>query len=153
MNKNVEASYELTVYNGHTINVNTVTREQALAIEPQSVDHFLSPALGLLGFRTADGQWVEHRAALWPGLGDVGISIIQAIQFNPGEFLSPKLVADITGCYSLHNPKALSARLLALRKVHGESFRQPHFFLSRKAGGFAIAWNPTHTWTLIERID
>jgi hypothetical protein len=146
--------YECTTYDGHNISTQTLTREQVLAISPQSVDHFLSCALGIWGFRTADGEWIEHRGGDWPGLGDTGIRIIQAIQINPGEFLSPTLIAELTGCSTLRNGYALSARLMALREIHKESFRtsKPHFFLSRRAGGFAVCWNPQRTWCSIDRI-
>jgi hypothetical protein len=152
MKKNIDARYEVMVYDGRAIDVNTVTREQALAIDPRSVDYHLSLSLGKLAFRTADGRWIERRGADWQGLGDVGIRIIQALQLNPGEWLTPAQVADITGRDSLDDSKVLSARLLALRNIHGESFKQPHFFLSRKAGGFSIAWSPDRTWMSIERI-
>ena len=151
-NKKVNSSYEVTTYNGQTTSTNTMTREQAMAINPQSVHYFLSCALGIWGFRAADGNWVEHRGSDWPGLGQVGIRMIQALQLNPAEFLTPTEIADITGRSRLGDNKALSARLMALRKAHGESFKKPHFFLSRRDGGFAIAWNPQSTWMWVERI-
>jgi hypothetical protein len=153
MNTNkIQPCYEVTTYDGQTIIPRTMTRAQALAINPQSYDYFLSLALAIWAFRTAAGEWVEHRGGLWPGLGETGIKIIQAIQINPAEFLSPTDVAELTGCFKLRNGYALSARLMALREIHKESFQKPHFFLSRRAGGFAVCWAPQRTWCTVERI-
>ncbi|MFC1782620.1 hypothetical protein ACFL02_03425 [Planctomycetota bacterium] len=152
MNKNIKPRYEVLNYDGQTTTSKTITREQVMAINPQSVDYFFSTAFGVWNFRTSKDEWVEHNSAAWPGLGEVCIRIIQAIQLNPGEFLSPPDIAELTGFQSLYNPNALSARLMAIRKAHKESFKNPHFFLSRRAGGYAIAWNPVCSWMWIERL-
>ena len=151
-NKNIKSRYDVLAYDGQTINAKTMTREQVMAINPQSVDYFLSIAFGIWGFRTDDDEWVEHSAADWTGLGDTCIRIIQAIQLNPGEFLTPQEIADLTGCFTLRNPNALSARLMAIREAHRESFKKSHFPQSRRARGYAIAWNPKYSWMWIERI-
>lgn len=151
-NKNIKPRYEVTIYDGQTVTTKTMTREQVMAINPQSVDYFFSTAFGIWGFRTADDEWVEHNAADWPGLGDTCIRIIQAIQLNPGEFLTPQEIADLTGCFTLRDNNALSARFMAIRQVHKESFKKPHFFQSRRAGGYGISWNSEKTWMWIERI-
>jgi len=147
-----KSRYEQTVYDGEPYTTKTVTYDQVMQINSQSVDHFMSPAFGTFGYRTAEGQWVEHRAGNWPGLGDTSIRIIQALQLNPGEFLTPTQIADITGRPSLRENNVLSARLMAIRKAHKESCKKPHFFLSRRAGGFAVAWNPECSWTWVVRI-
>ena len=149
-NKIIQPRYDVTIYDGHAITMRTMTREQVQAINPQSVDHFLSSALGIWAFRTAEGEWIEHRGGDWPGLGDAGIRITQATQINYGDFLTPAEIADLTGYTTLSEGSALSARLLALRKCHRESHR-PHFFLSRRAGGFGIAFNPERSWMWLER--
>jgi hypothetical protein len=144
--------YEVMIYDGQTITTKTMTREQVMELNPQAVDYFLSMAFGILGFRTNEDEWIQFNNADWSGLGDVCIKIIQAILLNPGEFLKPQEIADLTDCFTLRNPNALSARLMAIRKVHKESYRKPRFFLSRKTGGFAIAFNPQCSWMWIERI-
>ena len=150
--KNLKSRYEVTTYDAQEISTKPMTREQAMAIKPQSFDYFLSSAFGIWGFRTAEDEWIEHRGGNWPGLGDVCIRIIQDIQFNSPDFLTPPEVADHTGRFKLRNGYALSARLMTIREIHKESFKKPHFFLSRRAGGFAIAWNPEKTWCWVERI-
>jgi len=151
-NKKTKTRYEVTIYDGQTVTTKTMTREQVMAINPQSVDYFFSTAFGIWGFRTDENEWIEHSAADWPGLGDVCIKIIQAIQFNPGDFLTPQEIADLTSCFTLRNNNALSARYMAIREAHKEGFRKPHFFLSRRASGYGISWNPECTWMWIERI-
>jgi hypothetical protein len=152
MNKNLNARYEVMIYDGHETTVQAMERDQAMAINRQSVDHFMSISFGTWAFRTADGQWVEHTGADWPGLGDTCIKIIQALQLNPGEFLTPDDIVELTGFHTLRNSNALSARLKAIREVHKETFRKPHFFLSRRSGGFGVSWNPQSSWASVERI-
>jgi hypothetical protein len=150
--KLTNSRYEVTHYDGKTFNARTVTNEELTEIDQQSVDYFQSSAFGIRAFRTADGQWVEHRDGDCPGLGDVCIRIIQALQLNPGEFLTPEVIAELTGRPSLRENNVLSARLMAIRRAHQESNKKPHFFLSRRAGGFAVAWNPQCTWMWVDRI-
>ena len=151
-NKSMKPRYEVTNYDAQTITTKNMTREQVMAINPQSVDYFLSITFGIWGFRTDQGEWIEHTAGDWPGLGDVCIRIIQAIQLNPREFLKPSQIADLTGCFTLRENNVLSARLLAIRRIHKETAEKSHFFKSRRPGGYAIAWNPEKTWLWIERI-
>ena len=152
MHEIVQPRYEVTFYDGQAIATRTMTREQVLAINPQSVDHCLSPDLGIWAFKTAEGEWIEHRGGIWPGLGDTGIKVISATQLNPGEFLTPADIAELTGYATLRKGYALSARLMALREAHRESGRNPHFFQSRRAGGYAIGWNPECRWMRIDRM-
>ena len=151
-NKSMKPRYEVTNYDAQTITTKNMTREQVMAINPQSVDYFLSITFGIWGFRTDQDEWIEHSAGNWPGLGDVCIRIIQAIQLNPREFLKPSQIADLTGCFTLRENNVLAARLLAIRRIHKESAEKPHFFKSRRPGGYALAWNPEKTWLWIERI-
>lgn len=150
--KNPTTRYEVTTYDGQQITDQTMTRQQVMEINHQSVDYFLSTDFGIWGFRTDEDEWVEHTAGNWPGIGDRCIRIIQALQLNPGEFLTPREIAELTGRFTLRDSNALSARLLKIREAHKESYRKQHFFLSRKAGGYGIAWNPKCTWMWIERI-
>ena len=150
--KNIKPRYEVTAYDGQEITTKTMTREQVMAINPQTVDYFLSTAFGIWGFRTDQDEWVEHNAGDWPGLGDTCIRIIQAVQLNPGEFLTPQEIADLTGFFTLRENNVLSARLMVIRQVHKETAQKPNFFLSRRAGGYGVAWRPEKTWLWIERI-
>ncbi len=151
-NKNAKPRYDILAYDGQTVTNKTMTRQQVMAINPQSVDYFFSTTFGIWGFRTDEDEWVEHSAADWPGIGNTCIRIIQAVQLNPGEFLTPQDITELTGYFTLRDNNALSARLMKIREAHKESYKKPHFFLSRKAGGYAIAWNPQCTWMWIERI-
>lgn len=150
--KNASARYDVLAYDGQTINSNTVTHEQVMAINHQSADYFLSSVFGIWAFRTAEDEWIEHRGGDWPEFGEVCIRVVQAIQLNPGEFLTPVEIAELTGRSKLRENNNLSARLMAIRKAHRECHKKPHFFLSRKAGGFGVSWNPERTWMWVERI-
>ena len=150
--KNEEPRYEVTTCYDRTVDMETLSRDQVMAINRQSVDYFLSADFGIWAFRTAEDEWVEHRGGDWPGFGDVCIRIVQGLQLNPAEFLSPAIIAELTGRPTLRDNNALSARLMAIRRAHKESYRKPHFFLSRKAEGFAISWAPENSWMWIERI-
>ena len=152
MNTTNNSRYEKIHYDGKAITTKTITYEQAKAIIPQSADYFQSSAFGILAFRTLDDEWIEHRQGISPGLGDVCLRIIQALQLNPGEFLTPPEIAELTGRDSLRENNVLSARLMAIRKAHKECHSKPHFFLSRRPGGFAVAWNPRCSWIWLERI-
>lgn len=149
---NDKVRYEGTVYDGRDITTRVMTRGQLARMRDHPYDHVLSKALGIWAHTTSQGERIRHELADWPGLGDTGIRIIQAVQLNPGEFLAPEEIAALTGCDTLRNGNALSARLKAIREAHRESFRTPHFFLTRRAGGFAIAWNPAKTWMWLEKV-
>ena len=151
-NRNIKSRYDALFCDGQTITSKNMTREQVMGINPRSFEYFLSPDFNIRAFRTAKDQWIEYSARDCPGLGDVCIRIIQALLLNPGEFLSPREISELTGRSTLADNNALSARLMAIREAHKESFKEQNFFLSRKAGGFGIAWNPTKSWCWIERI-
>jgi hypothetical protein len=152
--KKIDFRYQVTAYDGNDTDTIVMTRKQALEINYQSYDHFMSLDLGVMGFRTNDGKWHEFRNGDWPGIGDTGIKIIQAIQLNAKDFLTPKDIAEVTGVETLYDSNALSARLKAIREAHLESFKDGvNFFLSRKAGGYRIGWSPLKTWLWIERIS
>jgi len=144
--------YEVTIYDTQEATTRTMTRKQIMELNPQMVDYFLSVTLGIWAFRTADDRWVVHRDGIWPGLGNTGLKIVQATQLNVPEFVTPKEIAAITGYSTLRENNALSARWKAIRAAHEESFTRPNFWLSRRAGGFGLAWNPLKTFCWVERI-
>ena len=147
-----KACYEVTAYDGQEVATRTVTRQQLAQIQEQNYDYFFSKTLGRWAYRNPDGQWIVHEHAVWPGIGETCIRVIQAVQLNPGEFQNPDDIAELTGFDTLRSHNALSARLKAIREAHGESHRHPNFFLSRRGGGYGIAWNPLKTWCWVERI-
>ena len=146
-----ETMLEHWVFDGHTIETATITRADAEKIDPQSVDYYLCSPLGLWGYRTADGKWVQHTRQ-WPGLGDLCLTIVKAVQLNPDLFLSPAEIAYLAGYRSLATPNNLSARLLAIRRAHQETSDKPNFFLSKRTDGFGVAWNGKKTWMWLEKL-
>lgn len=150
--KKTNFRYQVTAYDTKTIETVTMTREQVMEIDRQASDYLLSTDFGILAFRTSQGEWVEYSNGNCPGIGTICLRIIQATQLNPGEFLTPNNIFELTGYATLRSNNALSARLKAIREAHKESFGNSNFFLSRRAGGYAIAWDPTKSWMWIERI-
>lgn len=143
--------YEMTYYDSQGMETKYLSGAEIKDIDPQGFDFFMSQSQAIWGYRNIEGQWIEHHIH-WPGLGNSCIKIMHAAQLNPWVFLPPREIADLTGINSLAENNNLSARWLAIRKAHGESFLRPHFWLSRRAGGMAVAWNPNCTWLWLERI-
>jgi hypothetical protein len=144
--------YEVTTYDLREITTRTMTRDQIAELEYRRYDHFMSGVLGVWGYHTAEGEWIEHTNGDWPGIGNTCIKMIQALQLHPGEFLIPAEIAELTACDTLRGDNALSARLKAIREAHRETFQGPHFFLSKRAHGFGVAWNGQKTWMWVERL-
>lgn len=151
MKTRIKPRYELWHYDGKTQSAETISRDDVLAIDRQSVDHFLSIDFGIWGFRTADGRWVEYKLSE-KSLGTTLLKILDVVRCEPGEYSSPEDVAELTQIYTLRNPNNLSARWRAMRLAHEESFKKPHFFLSKRTGGLGIMWNPDRSFMQITRI-
>jgi len=144
--------YELTRYDGAEITTRRYSHEDKQLFNPHAADHNLFFATGLWTYHGADGQWVTHFHGHWPCLGKLALDIIRAAQINVGEFLSPADIADLVGGKAGDINNWLSTRWLAIRKAHGEMSPTSYFFLSRRAGGFAVAWHPERTWQWLERV-
>jgi len=149
--KIIKPRYELWNYNGENSFVETITKDDVLSIDRQSVDHFLALDFGIWSFRTADDNWMEYDLSE-KTLGSTSLKILDVVRCEPGEYFSPADVTALTKIDSLRNPNNLSARWRAIRLAHLETFRQSNFFLSKRAGGMGIAWNPSKTFIQIDRI-
>jgi len=147
----VKPEYELWTYDGTDQLVKTINRDDVLAINKPSVDHVLSVDLGIWGFRRADGRWIEYDLSQ-TSLGPHLLKILDVVRCEPGQYFSPRDVAELTGLNKLTEPNNLSARWRALRLAHHETFGKPHFFLSKRTGGMGIAWNPERSFMQIIRI-
>ena len=144
-----DRKYEVTVNDGNEVTVKTVNTAEKEALDPQTFDMYMSPADGVLGFRDTNGKWVEYRNR-WPGLGPRCIAIIQALQLNCGDFLSPKTIAELTGADSLRDNCALASRVHAIRKA----LRDPgaRFIETRTSNGYALRWPRERTFLWVELI-
>lgn len=143
--------YEKVHYDGKALSVKTITRDEVLSMDRESVDYFLSVDLGIWEFRTVDGRWIKRKLSS-KSLGSTCLKIMECIQCDPGAFFGPDEIAELTNIYSLKNPNNLSARLRALRLCHEETYEEPNFFLSKRAGGFGTAWNPEKSFIQVVRI-
>lgn len=146
-----DATFEIRSYQQADLSVRTATYTEAQALHWQEYHHVLSMSLGVWSFENAEKQRITPEPH-WPGLGIKCIKLLQALQENPGHYLSPSAICELTGEDTFLENNNLSARLLHLRKLHHESFRKPHLFLSRRSGGLAVAWHPDRSWLSIERI-
>jgi hypothetical protein len=147
----IKPRYRILWYDTVKIKNKIITAEELHAIDQRSVDHFMSFASNTWAYRAADERWVEDNTD-WTGLGDTCLAIIKCVQDWPGEYLTPSEIAKLTGIFSLRNPNNLSARWMAIRRAHKESFHEPHFFLSKRTGGLGVAWDATRSWMRVSRI-
>jgi len=150
-NKNIKSRYELWSYDGKNSSVETITKSNVLSIDRQSVDHLLALDFGIWSFRTADGNWIEYDISE-NSLGPISLEILDVVRCEPGEYFSPADVAELTKKETLRNNNNLSARWMAIRSAHLENYSQPNFFLSKRAGGMGIAWNPSKSFMQITKI-
>lgn len=141
--------YDLTSYDGHEVVARTIDREGLEALDPQQFDHFIATHIGVFAFRNELGRWIEY-SQTWPRLGPVGIKVIRALQLNPGDFLTPRDIAELTSYDSLRQNENLAARICAIRKSHQDTSER--FFETRRAGGYAVRWQAERTWVWVERI-
>jgi hypothetical protein len=141
--------YQVTVYDGSAMTVKTVSGKEKNAFKPEACDLYYSPPDGVLAFRDADGNWVEYRGQ-WPRFGPKCIGILQAILLNPGDFLTPAAIAELTAFESLRENTVLAARVFAMRK----SLRDPgtRFVETRTSNGYAIRWPRGRSFLWIELI-
>ena len=149
--KIVKPRYELWSYDGKTASTETITKDDVLSLDERSADHILALDLGIWGFRTAEGKWVEYDLSE-RSLGSISLKILDVVRCEPGEYFSPADIAEFTGLRKLKNPNNLSARWRAIRLAHLETYQKPNFFLSKRAGGMGIAWNPAKTFIHIEKV-
>ncbi|MFC1765001.1 hypothetical protein ACFL6U_23390 [Planctomycetota bacterium] len=147
----IKPRYDFWSYDGKRQAVYTGDQDDVLAIDRQSYDHFLSVDFGLFSFRTADNRWIEYDLSQ-RSLGKTLVKILDVVRCEPGAYFGPQDVFKLTKIFSLQNPNNLSARWRALRLAHEESFKRPHFFLSKRTGGLGVAWNPERSFLQITRI-
>ena len=150
MNKNmrIQKKYEVTIYDGREVVAKTMMASQVKTLKPESFDHFMSTCNGVLGYRAADGQWVEHRNT-WPGMGPVGLAVLQALQLNPGDYLTPGDIAGLTGYESLRHNDVLAARVCAIRNAHSKNRMLVE---TRGSCGYALRWPKQRIWLWVDRI-
>ena len=141
--------YEVNRYDGNEIVTETVTTDCLRTLKPKSSDHYVSTCTGAFCFRTASGKWVEYHNK-WPGLGPVGLVILQALQLNPGDYLTPAELAELTGYDSLRGNEVLAARIHAIRKLHRD--KSERFIETRRSGGYAVRWPKERTWLWVDRL-
>ncbi|MCK4601582.1 MAG: helix-turn-helix domain-containing protein [Phycisphaerae bacterium] len=144
-----QQSYEVNQYDGHEVETTTMTATEVKGLNPKGFDHYISLCLGIFGFRTKSGKWIEYRKK-WPGIGKVGLAILQALQLNPGEFLTPAEIAELTDYESLRRHDVLAARVCAIRNAH--KHKDERFIETRRGGGYALRWCQERTWLWVDRI-
>ena len=151
MNKNmrIQKKYDVMTYDGHEVIAKTMQAREVKALKPKSFDHYVSTCTGDLGFMASSGKWVEYHNK-WPGLGPVGLAILQALQLNAGDYLTPAELAELTGYDSLRSNEVLAARIHAIRKLHRD--KGERFIETRTSGGYAVRWPKERTWLWINRI-
>ncbi len=144
-----EKKYDVTRYDGREVIARAATAKQARLYKPQAYDYYISTCWGVLGYRAAGGRWVEHQDG-WEGIGPVTLPLVRAIQLNPGDYLTPEEIAQITGIGSLVRNGVLIARVYAFRRAHEGN--PDRFIQTRASGDYAIRWPKERTWLWIDRV-
>ena len=139
--------YDVTQYDGREVTVTRMTAAEVRGLKPQTFDHFISTRDAIMAFRTASGKWIEWRNE-WPGVGPVGLAILRSLQMNPGDFLTPEDIAELTGVNSLKRNEVLAARVCRLREAHAD--KSQRFIETRTASGYAIRWPRERTWLWVD---
>jgi hypothetical protein len=149
MNKNMTRQYQVTRNNGAEVTTVPVIAGEVEAIRPQDFDFYMSKPDATLGFQDHKGKWHEWSSS-WPRLGPVCLDILEALQLNAGDYLTPTDLAEITGYESLRENGNLAARVCAIRHTLGNSGSR--FIETRTAGGYAIRWPKNRTFVVVERV-
>ena len=144
-----EKRYDKTCYDAHEVTVETISAEERQEIKPLGFDFYMSKADGVLLFRTETGKWIEYVTS-WPRLGPVTLAALNALQLNPGEFLTPEQIGRISGYTSLGRVGPLVARVHAMRKTLKD--RDGWFIETKTSGGYGVRWVKERTWIWIERL-
>jgi len=150
---NMKMRYEITTYRGEgdEIEVRSITAEERRELDLTHYDHLLDSSRGEYAYRNAAGEWVS-RPLDGSGLGKITLDVIKAMQCNPGEYLGPKDLAELTGNDALYGSDAVAARIKVIRQAHQEKPGAPRFFFTRKNGGYGLMWPIERSWIWIDRI-
>jgi len=147
--RRITIRYDVSQYDGNEVLAKTLTVEEKRKLKPKQFDCFMSLSDGVLGFRAKDRKWREYHGR-WPRIGPVSLKILQAVMLNPGDFLSPVQILDLTGYESLLDGGVLAARIHGLRKTFLDTTE--YFIQTRKSAGYALRWSKSRTWLWVERI-
>lgn len=152
MSRSPDFRYEITTYrgNGDEIETRTANAEERKAVDFKQFDHMLDTVQGVYGYRSASGEWIQ-RPIDGSGMGDVALNIIRALQLSPGVLLGVVEFAELTGDAHLYDTSALAARIMVIRKAHGETPASPRFIVTCRNGG-GYMWPAARSWIWIDRI-
>ena len=141
--------FEVSMYDRSDSSIQSMDRAQVMAMELKSYDCCRAKGLGVGGFRDPDsGDWVSFGEGASKGvIGPKAGKILEAIQLNPGVYLDPKTLFDLTGEESLLDGANLASRIHLLRKAFGETKETEHFILTSDGG---VAWPQELTWVFVE---
>lgn len=147
----IKPCYELIMYDQRKFSKDSITKEAFYSMAKEDVDHIMAIDFGFWGFRTADGQRIERDLSEFT-IGHVSLKVLEAVQCEPGDYFSPADMAELTGIATLREPNNLAACWRRLRLSLHETFHKPNFLLSKRTGGYGVAWNPDRSFIQITRI-
>lgn len=138
--------YDITFYDGLETSSRIISNEELEKIATDQYDCVIDHVNGVFSFRLASGErmWYEGD---WPGLGPVTLILLQTLQMDPGKFLSPRRIADLTDYPSLSDHGALAQRVRVLRRIFGS--RCNDFIESRRLP-YRLRWRKECTWLWID---
>lgn len=147
--RNADIRFQVTVYGASDIDTQIMDREQVMAVDLKSYDCCRAKGLGIYGFRDpGSGEWISFGQGKSQGvIGPTAGKILEAIQWNPGVYLNPTELFDLTGEESLMDGANFASRVHSLRKAFGETKETEHFILTLDG---RVAWPRELTWVSVE---
>ena len=154
INKTTRPRFFLTQYlpKGEVTSVEITAEEKRVILENRAIDSvpldfLLSYPDSVFAFRDESGSWIDH-CPRWPRMGRVTLDLLLALQLNPGLFLTPSALRELTGHESLFGAWNLAGRVRALRMTLHD--RRGRFIVTRRNGGYAVQWESKRGFCWIE---
>jgi hypothetical protein len=140
-----------TTYRDGEFSESVLTRKEALERDHEDVDLYINEPFGEIAIQPKDGARLRYRGEI-PGLGPaVGRPFLDALMWQPGEFLTAeKLILD-PRLESLAGADSRAARLRDLRRGFKDSPSDGWFFILARRP-WRIAFNARRSFRLIERL-
>lgn len=153
LNGTTRPRYQVTIgAPGCANEAKTVNATELREIDLTTFDFAYVPVHGYYTYRDAAGD-LKKRPLDGAGLGDSTFPILQALQLNAGEFLTPLEIAELVGNRCLYeDSNLLAAAIRRIRAALGETGKTQRFVRTRRNGGYALMWPEKNlSWIWIER--
>ena len=145
-----EPEYLVTTSRDGEVTEQRMPRSAVLALDPDDVDFHCDEAFGRIQIRQSRGEPAQHPAEI-PRIGPVRRKVLLVVMNRPGEYLSPRQLATLTGYPWLRDPRNVAGCIRSMRRAFGETGSRPFYFLTRRSP-YAVAWCAGRSWRHIEAV-